>query len=267
MLKISLRSPAIFEFGSFHLTNAALSNILITIFLIFFFIYFLKKAKLIPGRIQATVEIVVEMFLDLLISAHGSKEKAIKHLPYYVTLFIFLLIANQFSLLPFINQIISGEEKSLFFRTSTADYGQPIALALITLVAANVMALRISPLRHIGNFIKIAPFFKVRSVGEFANACLEFFLGMLDIIGEVGKLISLSSRLFGNVFAGEVMIAVVVGIAGYILPIPFIMLSIFSGLVQAYVFAVLSLQYVAGSINSVKDESTEEQETAGAQAF
>ena len=268
--QISLQSPTVLDFGVFHVTNAALANTVTTIALIFFFIYFLKKAKLIPGRVQSMIEISCEMFMDLLIAAYGTKEKAKRHLPYYVTLFIFLTLANQFSIFPLINQIVAGEEGTLLFRTATADYGQPIALALVTLVAANVMALSIAPIKHIGNFIKIAPFFKVRSLADFANACLEFFLGILDIIGEAGKLISLSSRLFGNVFAGEVMIAVIAGIAswtGYFLPIPFIVLSIFSGFVQAYVFAVLSLQYIAGSINGVKDEEETAPNGSPAEAF
>lgn len=258
MSEISLQSPTVFEIGSFHVTNAVLGNTLTTLIVIGILIYFVRNAKLIPGRIQSMIEIVVEMFLELLINAHGSKKAAIRHLPYYVALFIFLIIANQFSIIPLINQIVTGEGDVLF-RVATADYGQPITLALITFIASHILALRIAPIKHIGNFIKIGPFFKVRSLGDFANACLELFLGVLDIIGEFGKVISLSSRLFGNVFAGEVMIAVIAGIASwsaYFVPIPFIVLSMFSGLVQAYVFAVLSLQYIAGAVNSVKEEET-----------
>jgi len=269
MQEISLQPPPILEFGAFHITNAGLGNIVATLLMVALFIYFLRNAKLIPGRIQNLIEIVVEMFMDLLVNAHGSKKEAKKFLPYYVTLFIFLTIANQFSVFPIINQLVTGEG-STFFRTPPADYGLPIALPLITFITSHILALKISPLRHIGNFIKIAPLFKARTPGQFANALLELFLGVLDIIGEFGKVVSLSSRLFGNVFAGEVMVAVIAGIAfwtGYLLPIPFIVLSIFSGFVQAYVFAVLSLQYIAGAINSVQDENEEKTELAGAQAF
>ncbi len=268
MGEISLKSPAIITFGEFHLTNAALGALLTTIVLSVFLILVTKRSKLIPSRSQSIVEIIIQMFLDFLVGAYGSKERAKKYLPYFTTLFILLLVTNQFTIVPFINQIVTGEG-DLLFRVSTADYGHPIALALVNIIASHLIALSISPIKHIGNFIKIGPFFKVRSLSDLANAFLEFFLGILDIVGEFAKIISLSSRLFGNMFAGEVMVAVIAGIAswtGYLLPIPFIALSIFSGLVQAYVFAVLALQFMAGTVTSVEDEETTQQ-VSQAQAF
>ncbi len=266
MADISLKSPNVLEFGSFHITNTALGGFLTTALLIVFIFYIVRNAKLIPGRLQIISEMTVKMFYDFLIEAYGSKKRALKYLPFFVTMFLFLILANQFSVIPLINQIVTGDG-SLLFRVSTADYSQPIALALISIIGSHIIAFSISPIRHIGNFIKIEPFIKARSIKDIANACFEFFLGVLDIIGEFAKFISISSRLFGNIFAGEVMITVIAGIASwtaYVLPIPFIALSIFSGFVQAYVFAVLALNFMAGTVTAAEPDEPKELATAKA---
>ncbi|MDQ5919617.1 MAG: F-type H+-transporting ATPase subunit a [Patescibacteria group bacterium] len=80
-------------------------------------------------------------------------------------------------------------------------------------------------------------------------------MGLLDIIGELAKILSLSARLFGNIFAGDVMILVIVSLSTYtqfFVPLPFLALSIFSGFVQAFVFSLLSIQFLSGTITSVK---------------
>ena len=83
-------------------------------------------------------------------------------------------------------------------------------------------------------------------------------LGLLDIIGELAKVISLSARLFGNILAGELIILIIAGLAAFtpfFIPIPFFVLSIFSGVVQTFVFVLLSIGFMSTTINSVKDEA------------
>jgi F-type H+-transporting ATPase subunit a len=91
---------------------------------------------------------------------------------------------------------------------------------------------------------------KIRSPKQAFDAVLGLFLGALDIIGEFAKVLSLSGRLFGNLFAGDVMVAVIISLASFtqfIVPIPFMFLSIFSGIVQAAVFTMLSILFIAGT--------------------
>jgi F-type H+-transporting ATPase subunit a len=110
------------------------------------------------------------------------------------------------------------------------------------------------PLKHIGNFIKVKQFFKIKSLKDLPMAFLDFFLGLLDIVGEVAKLASLSTRLFGNIFAGMVIIMIIQGLSAYsqfLAPVPFLVLSTLSGFVQAFVFAMLSILFVSSSINAV----------------
>jgi len=106
--------------------------------------------------------------------------------------------------------------------------------------------------------------FKVRSVAGLLKALLDIFLGFMDIIGELAKIVSLSARLFGNVFAGEAMVAVITGISAYtqfIVPMPFYILSAFSGLIQALVFAILALSFISGMHNSIRSQKMEAMNT------
>jgi F-type H+-transporting ATPase subunit a len=75
-------------------------------------------------------------------------------------------------------------------------------------------------------------------------AVVEFFIGLIEIVGEFAKTLSLSLRLFGNIFAGEVLMTVMLGLFSYILPIPFIFLEILVGAIQATVFAMLTLAFL-----------------------
>jgi F-type H+-transporting ATPase subunit a len=104
---------------------------------------------------------------------------------------------------------------------------------------------------------------------DFFTAFVEAFVGLLNIVGEMAKVVSLAARLFGNVFAGNVMVVVIIGLSAFtqfLVPIPFLVLSIFSGLVQAFVFTLLSIQFIALSIDGAMDEEEESQVVATATA-
>ena len=177
-----------------------------------------------------------------------------KHLPMILGLFIFIVIANQFTIIPFVQSIVVEGSGSLF-RNPTSHFALPIALALIVAAVSHIIALTTAPIKHIGNFIKIGLFFKVRSFKDLGNAFLENFLAILDIIGEFAKVLSLSARLFGNVFAGVVMVGVITGLSTYtqfVVPLPFWVLSIFSGFIQALVFAFLAMAFISGMAKSVE---------------
>lgn len=258
MIKVSLASPTILEFGPVHITNTVLGGLATTVIAIILIIIVARNPKLVPGRLQVLFEMMITTFDEFLISAYGNKKRARKYLPFYVTLFFFLLIANQFSILPLITNIVTSEGDFLF-RMSTADFSQTIALALIAVVGAHIIAFSIAPIKHINNFFKFDKILAIRKPGDIPNVLLELFLGVLDMIGELAKVMSLSARLFGNIFAGDVMVAVIAGISvytAYIVPIPFLFLGMFSSLVQAFVFAILCLNFMAGTIKAVDPEPT-----------
>lgn len=255
MQEIKLGSDVLFSIGSMPVTTSVFSAYLVSLVIVVFAIWQRTQIRMIPGRMQMVMELFVGYFYDEILAAFGNEKDARRFSAYIMTLFIFILIVNQFSLLPLIGQIVTKDGINIY-KTATGDWSLPLTLAIVSIGFTNLMAFIISPLRHIGNFIKIAPLFSIKSLKEVPMLILDLFLGVLDIIGEISKVISLSARLFGNILAGEIMYIIIAGLSVYtqfILPMPFVALSIFSGLVQAYVFAFLSLQFMAGTVRSVKD--------------
>lgn len=252
MPEISLAPQIIFSIFGFGVSNAMASSFLVTLFLLVFALYCRFTFKLVPGKLQIIVEMLIEFMMEQLEQAFGSRKKAKLFLPWLVTFLIFITLTNQFSLMPFVGQVlVSG---SAAFRTATSDLSMTIALAIASVVAAHLMALYARPLGHLANFFPIGALFKARSFTDFFDACLGLFLGFLDIIGEIAKIMSLSFRLFGNIFAGEVIIVIIGSLSiftSYIVPIPFLALSIFSGFVQAFVFTILSTQFIAATLKDV----------------
>ncbi len=253
MLSISIPTRVITTLGSIPISNGVIAAFVTSLILIVLALIIRRHLGIVPSRLQAIVEYMVEYFDVQLTSAFGSKQEARRFLPLIMTLILFIGLANQLSLLPLLFQIT--HEGQPLLRLSTSDLNQTISLALVVLGLAHVLAFAFSPLKHIGNFIKIAPLLKARSLRDVGFALLDLFMGLLDIIGELAKILSLSARLFGNIFAGDVMILVIVSLSTYtqfFVPLPFIALSIFSGFVQAFVFSLLSIQFLSGTITSVK---------------
>lgn len=253
MLNIQVPAPSVVSLAGLPITNAVIAAYLSTFLIVLVALILRKGMKRIPGRAQAFVEMIFEYIDDQLTQAFGSKEEGRRYFPLVMTLLLFIAVANQLSIFPLLFQILV-EGKPLL-RLSTSDLSQTLTLGLVVVGLSHVLALALSPIKHIGNYIRIAPLFKVRSVGDLGHALIELFLGFMDIIGEVAKIVSLSCRLFGNLFAGDVMVAVIVSLSTYtqfIVPIPFLLLGLFSGFVQAFVFTLLSIQFLAGPVNTAK---------------
>lgn len=265
MIDIRLPADALFIIGPIKFTNGHFTALTITAIFTVFALWLRGRISLVPGRIQTAFEFVTEFLMGQLEPAFQDRKRAEKFFPLLMTSLLFILIANQFSLIPLVDNILVGDVH--LFRSPTSDLAMTLSLSLFIVGLANVLAFSISPLHHIGSFIRIAPIFKARSVGQLAQALLDFLLGLLDIISESAKVLSLSGRLFGNIFAGEVMVAVISGLSVYtqfFAPIPFYFLSAFSGLIQAFVFVLLSTQFIASSVTSALDSKKPVTETQAA---
>ncbi len=264
-LDVSLAPPQIGEIGSFAITNAMISAFATSAVLIIFAIILRRKLSLVPGRLQMFFEMLIGMLYDKMVMAFGSEKRARKAFPLIFTIFLFLIVGNYFTFLPFIETIkTDGGSGTSIFTTPTAHYSLTITLGLTMILAAHVVGLVMAPFNHINNFIKFKPFFKAiwhRRFKELPMAFIELFLGLLDIIGEIAKVISISTRLFGNMFAGGVIIMIVSSLAfatQFLVPLPFMVLGTITGIVQAFVFAMLGTLFMSGTINAAKPvEETE----------
>ena len=248
---LGLQPDIIFHLGPVGVTNAHLAFFLITSLIASVGLYISSTAKLIPTRLQLMLEGIIVWFRDRLDVSFHDPKLARRVLPLIATLFLVILVSNQFMVLPFLTILF---DHHTLFRVPSTHLAFPLALGLLVIVLSHLIAFSISPRRHFGHFIKLEGLFKIRSLKDFFDWGLEAFLGFLEIIDEIAKLISVSARLFGNIFAGELMALVVVGISTYtsfIIPIPLYVLGIFVGLIQAVVFSLLSIQYLSRMANSV----------------
>jgi F-type H+-transporting ATPase subunit a len=255
MMDVSLPARSLFNLGPFVISDSILGALLVALTMAGFGVLIARKFDIVPTRAQVVLEWMSSYLLEQLESAFGSKQEARSFFALIFTILLFVTIANQFVLIPLIFQITLDGAPIL--RQPTADLGGTIALSLLVVGLSHILALRISPVNHLKNFFPLHSFVKVRSFGDFFNAGIELFIGLLNIVGEFAKVVSLAARLFGNIFAGNVMAAVIASLIPFIVPLPFLFLSIFSGFIQAFVFMLLSMQFIAMTIQGAKPQIQE----------
>ena len=235
MENISIKAQEIFEIGGFGITNSLILTLIVSFILIFSSFLIRSRIRIIPGKFQSAMEMSMEWLLDLIGSTIGSKKRLENYFPIVATIFVFILTANLLGLFPGIGSLFfekSGHKIPLL-RSPAADLNFTIAFALISVVSTNIfgmMAVGFMP--HIKKFL------------NFKNPIL-FFIGILEFVSEIAKIISLSFRLFGNVFAGEVLLMIIFFLVPYFIPLPFLILEFFVGLIQAFLFAMLTLVSIA----------------------
>lgn len=223
--------------GPLPITNTLVNTIFIDAVIIGSLILLQKNIKKIPGLFQNAVELVVDGFYNLTESISG--KNAVKIFPWFFSFFIFILIANWSALLPGLESIgfwhhgEHGEEHLVSLnRNLTSDLNATLALALISFVATHTLSIKAIGIgQYLGRFLSLNP--------------ILLFVGILEIVSEFTKIISLSFRLFGNIFAGEVVLSTISSLFAFGFPVPFIFLEIIVGLVQAMVFSMLTMVFMS----------------------
>ena len=249
--EVTLAAEPIAHVGNFPITNSLLNTWLVVVIIIIFSVVLRTRMRLIPRGIQNVFEIFIEGALDMCDSVTGDRKKSKRVFPIVFTFFAFILLNNWLGILPGIGTIGFVENGTFipYFRGGTADMNTTLALALISVIGANIFGMvSVGVLKHANKFINIKSFLDIpkkikKDLSIIIVNPIKFFVGLIEIIGEVAKVASLSFRLFGNVFAGEVLLSTLAVIFAYGLPIPFIFLEIIVGFVQALIFALLTLVY------------------------
>ena len=251
----TIYAEPVFHIGSFQITNSLLNSWLAVLVIIAFCVLLRVKLKQIPGKVQHIFEILLEGALSLCDQVTNDRKITVKIFPLVLSLFVFILINNWLGLLPIVGSIGFIEhigKESFFipvFRAGTADINTTLALSIAIVIGSNafgIMAIGVWKIFNKYVNIKalggiVTKFRKDKSV--IIVAPISFFVGILELIGEMAKVASLSFRLFGNVFAGEVLLASMGAIFLYILPTPFLFLEVFIGLIQALIFSLLATVY------------------------
>jgi F-type H+-transporting ATPase subunit a len=240
-----LAPEKLFEIGGVPITNTIVNTwIAIVIFLILG-ILIKRKANIKPGKLQNTCEYFLESLLGYFDQVTGGRKKTIKFLPVAGSIFFFILLSNWLGLLPGTGSITLGH--NMLLRPANTDLNLTVAMALTAVIASHVWGfISIGVFTYLNKFIQIGTIvksFKKGPLGIF-TALIEFVVGIIEMISEMAKVISLSLRLFGNVFAGEVLLSVMSSLIAVIVPTPFMLLELLVGIIQASVFAMLTLVYM-----------------------
>ncbi|MCX6797753.1 MAG: F0F1 ATP synthase subunit A [Candidatus Falkowbacteria bacterium] len=260
----TLYAEPIGHIGNFPSTNSLRNSWLVLFIVIIFGVIVSRKIKLVPRGLQNGLEIIFEAFLDMFDSVTNSRKKSLKFAPLVLTFFFFILLNNWLGILPGIGSIgkivTEGGQRIFipFFRGGTADLNTTLALAIIGVVASHILGVIATGWwYYLNKFINIKALLEIpKKVIKDPTILLvnpiKVFVGLIEIIGELAKVASLSFRLFGNIFAGEVLLASMAAILAWGIPIPFMFLEIIVGLIQALIFAMLILTYL--TINTTVEE-------------
>jgi len=202
------------------------------------------RSKLIPGKFQNFIELLFEAFIGLLEQISGSREKAEKLLPLIGTIFIFFGISNTVGLIPGLTSITYNGIS--LFRTPTNDFNMTFSVACGIILLTHIMSIRVFGFfGHLGKFFKFHGVYSgfKKGIRDGMLSIIDFLIGLLDIVSELAKVVSLSLRLFGNMFAGEILAAVILGAFPLFLPAPWMAMNILVGFLQAMVFGSLTAAY------------------------
>lgn len=238
MVNISFLPEHIFSIGSIAITNSFVVSLVAMIILVAIGYFSTRKMRLVPRGAQNLIEVVIELLRDMINGVTGDDKQTRKFFPIVATIFLFVLLSNWLGLVPGVGSIgiiEAGPEGTLMiplFRAGSADLNFTFALAIVSVFAAQ--------------YFGIAALGIVKYGKKFINFKdpIKFFVGILELIGETAKLISFSFRLFGNIFAGEVLLLVIAFLAPYIAPLPFYFLEVLVGVIQALIFSMLTLVFL-----------------------
>ncbi len=252
-----LPADVIFHIAGFGVTNTLIATWVTVVFLVLIAFLVARKPKLIPGRVQSIIESLLGYVYDLCVSTAGEKDGR-KFFPLVATIFLFVLFNALLALIPGFGTLLfhSGEGNLEVLRAANTDFNTPLALALITFFTVEFMGFKRLGFGYVKKFITWGDF--GRAVGKIFKgkfdvmALLSGFImgivGILEFVSEVIRIISLTFRLFGNMLAGEIVLLVIAYVVPYFVPLVFYGLESFFAVIQALIFAALTIVYISLSV-------------------
>lgn len=248
-----LTAETIFRVGPLPITNTYINSTIVLALFLVLGLLLRKRSQLVPDKIQNFAESIFEMCLVYVDQVTRDRKKSLKFLPLVGSLFLFILVSNWIGVFPGIGSIgrwmvVHGERELVpLFRPANTDLNMTLAMAVLGVVASHIVGIvAIGFWKYANKFIRLGDIWKSFRKGGVSIfvAFVEFAVGLIEIISELAKMVSLSLRLFGNVFAGEVLLTVMAGLVAFVVPLPFMFLELLVGFIQAIVFSMLVLVYL-----------------------
>lgn len=234
-IHISLSAEQIGTLWGIPVTNTMLMSFVVFALLALLAFFVRKNLSLIPGRVQTLIETLFVGILDYMTETLEDKKLARKLFPLILTIFLFIFTANIIEFTPGIGSVgwsHPGGEFTPLLRSMNTDLNTTLALTVIVFIVIEVVGVAtLGFLRYGKKFVNL-------------SSVLGFLVGIIELFSEVARLISYSFRLFGNIFAGEVMILVIQHFVPMVLPVPIMAFEVFVGFMQAAIFSLLTLFFV-----------------------
>jgi F-type H+-transporting ATPase subunit a len=256
---VELPAEAVFHIGGFAVTNTLLTSWISMLVLVLLAWAVTRRIKLIPSRLQSLIEYAIEWMLNLCVDVAGEKYGR-KFFPVVTTIFLFVLMNAWLNLIPGFGSIVihHGEHSIHLLRGANTDINTPLALALISFVFIEYHGLRALGLSYLAKFFNFGPFlsglgqlFRGRVKAGFGGVfrgAIDIFVGVLEGLSELIRVLSFTFRLFGNMTGGEILILMMLFLAPWVLAIPFYGLELLVGFVQALIFGGLTLVFATVAV-------------------
>lgn len=237
-ISVHLSPYVLGHIGSLPITSTLLTAWLAMLLLVVFALVFKTRLKEMPGKLQSAVELTIGGMYDFVSNTLEDKELANRYFPLLMTIFLFLLVMNWVGLLPGVTSIGlwegHGTEAHLipFFYPPATDLNIALAFAFISMIViefAGIVAL--GAFKYGSKFINF-------------SSPINFVVGIIELISELGRIVSFSFRLFGNIFAGKTLLVVATFFVPFVLPVPIMVYETFVGFIQAGVFMFLTLIFI-----------------------
>lgn len=234
---IAIKPEQISQIFGFPLTNTYITSLVVIVLFIFIAYYYQYEIKKIRrSGFFYLIHFVFKSLYNFFQTVVGNKIQRLYLL--LASLFIYILLLNWFGLLPGVGSIlikVNGGSAAHFvplLRGNTTDLNTTLMLALIAFFSIQYFGMK-----ELGVLGYLKKFF------NFSNP-ISIFTGILELVSEFSRIISFAFRLFGNIFAGEVILSIIAFLVPVLASFPFLLLEIFVGFIQAFVFAMLTAVFI-----------------------
>jgi len=262
-IHVSLKAEHITDIGPLAVTNAMIYGVICAVIIAGLLIFARKRIKVEPRKgFGQIIEVIIEYVMNMLEGVFGSRAKAVQYAPIFGAFFMFILLNNSLGLLPVVGPAVEVQVQGVatpLFRPFTADLNGTIAMAVTAIIFVQILSIKAQGgKKHFQHYFSDKPLNPI-----------NFFIGILEVFGELTRVLSLSLRLFLNTAVGEILVAVFTSlvISGGRTPlvvIPIIMFELLVAGIQAYVFTVLAATYLGLAIAHADDHHDEVHEPADA---
>jgi F-type H+-transporting ATPase subunit a len=265
-----LPAEVVFHFFDFPITNSIIGAWVTMAFLVVFSFVVTRRMKVVPGRLQGIFEFLFGWLYSFCQRVAG-EQNGRRFFPIVATIFLFVAFNAWLSLIPGFGSITvttpDGHHVHLL-RGANTDINMPLALALVSFIFVEFFGLKSLGVRYLGKFINVGGFFKSLALivkgrvkagfSGLITGFIHIFVGILEALSELVRIVSFTFRLFGNMTAGEILLLIAAFLIPWVFALPFYGLELLVGFVQALIFSGLTLVFLTLAVahHSEQHEST-----------